>query len=114
MAEAKIGAKLPKTEDACGLHDIAPEMVAHPERLHYVVLLIDTGKTEIKHEISALGDRYTLRIPHARIRAIEPLIDASDVATAMRLMEHARGDRMGGTAPPLFTTSGLATPEDDE
>jgi hypothetical protein len=105
MAEAKIGAKLPTTIDHCGLHDIAPEMVRNPEQLHYAIILLDTGKTEIHHKIDDFGERYTERVAVARIRSIEPLRDDSDVATAARLLDRARTERMGGTKIHLFPST---------
>lgn len=51
--EAKIGAALPKTEHANGLHAIAAELIAEPERVRYAVIRFDTGKIETKFRPAA-------------------------------------------------------------
>jgi len=92
--EAKIGAALPKTEHACGLHAIAAALIAEPEAVRYAVVRLDTGKVETKYEIDEEGERYEVTVPSARIRAIEPLSGA-DAEHAARLMDAARAERMG-------------------
>lgn len=100
--EAKLSATLPKTADANGLHSIAADMVRNPEGLHYAVVLLDTGKTEVRHQIDEWGERYDEAVPHARIRAIEPMASATASATAAQLMDGCRATRQGGGKVPLF------------
>jgi len=99
-SEAKIGSALPKENGPNGLHSIAPQLATDPEELHYAVVLLDTGKIERRFEIDEFGERYEVIIPHARIRAIEPVADDADVAR--HLMASARSRRLHGTALPLF------------
>jgi len=100
-SEAKISATLPKEDGPNGLHSIAGQLAREPEGLHYAVVLLDTGKIERKFEIDEFGDRYEVEIPHARIRAIEPL-DGPDAASAAHLMATGRARRTGGRVLPLF------------
>lgn len=92
--EAKIGAQLPKTRHANGLHSIAGDLIAEPEAVRYAIVRMDTGKVETTFEIDEEGERYEVVIPSARIRGIEPL--AGDAARqAARLMDAARAERLG-------------------
>ena len=103
-SEAKINATLPKVSDRNGLHSIAPQLVTDPEALRYAVVLLDTGSVQTSYEIDEFGERYEVVVPSARIRAIEPL-DGADARAAARLMDTARGARMG-ELPYLATASG--------
>lgn len=93
-SEAKIGAQLPKTEHGNGLHSIAASLVADPEAVRYAVVRFDTGKIETKFEVDQEGERYEVTVPHARIRAIEPLAGAA-LEEAAILMDAARAERLG-------------------
>ncbi len=108
MTEAKIGAALPKTASANGLHLIAAALVADPEKIRYAVVVLDCGKVTTDYKFDDYGDRYEEIVPHARIRAIEPLF-GGDAAVAERLMLQARGERTGKPALELdFTVADVA------
>ena len=108
MNEAKMGAQLPKTEAANGLHSIAPELLAEPHRLRFAVVMIDCGHVDTEYEIDEFGERYTTTVPRARIRAVEPL-HGREAAQAEMLMHDARGRRTGRPSLPLnFTVDDIA------
>lgn len=106
--EAKINATLPKTAHGNGLHAIAGDLVADPEKSRYAIVRLDTGKIETLFEIDEEGERYEVQVPHARIRAIEPLTGHGAIAAAAQLMDSARAERLG-ELPYLAAASGLAT-----
>lgn len=111
MTEAKIGAALPKTDDANGLHSIAVQMLAEPTQIRYAVIAIDCGGVTTDYKFDDYGERYTEVTPRARIRAIEPL-SRGDAAMAERLMLQARGERTGKPGLPLdFSVADVAGQE---
>jgi len=97
---AKIGAALPKTEGANGLNRIAPDLLAEPEEIHYLIVAVDCGSVNTTYKADEFGEPFTETIPSARIRAVEPLADG-DAKMARRLMEQARGERTGRPALPM-------------
>jgi YD repeat-containing protein len=100
VKEAKIGATLPKTIEANGLHSIARELLGEPEEIHYAIIAIDCGGVATEYKWDDYGERLTEVIPRARIRAIEPL-GGDDARLAKRLMDQARGEHTGRPALPL-------------
>jgi hypothetical protein len=108
MTEAKIGAALPKTSDANGLHSIAHRLLEEPSQIRYAVIAVDCGAVSTEYKFDDYGDPYTEVTPRARIRAIEPLA-GSDAAMAERLMHQARGERTGRPALELdFSVADVA------
>jgi hypothetical protein len=106
--EAKIGATLPKTREANGLHSIARELLAEPEDVHYAIVALDCGGVAVEYKWNDFGERYSETIPRARVRAIEPL-SGDEAALARRLMDEARGVRTGKPVLPLDFTVGDVT-----
>lgn len=93
-SEAKISAALPKTDHGNGLHAIAAELIAEPEKARYAIVRLDAGSCETKYEVDEEGERYEVTVPKARIRAIEPLTGAAAEEAAI-LMDAARAERLG-------------------
>lgn len=103
MQQAKIGAALPKTSEANGLHTIATSLLAKPEQIRFAVIAIDTGGVQTDYKFDEFGERYEETVPKARIRAIEPL-HGGDADAAAHLMAQARGERLGRPVLPLDFT----------
>jgi hypothetical protein len=92
MAEAKIGAALPKG-DGDGLSSIAHDLVRDPTRLRVIMCIIDTKKVTTDFDT---GDVT----PVVRLRRVE-VVRPEDLPAAEQLMRRALEGRSGGTVLPL-------------
>lgn len=89
----KLAARLPSGSKN-GLASIAEELVANPEKVHVVLMLVDCSK--ITSDVDS-GDV----IPTARIRRIEPITDGVDGHRLRQILRRAWERRTGKDVLPL-------------
>ncbi len=89
-----MGVKLSGTlpgGDRNGLDVLHGDLVRNADESHFVIAVIDCGRTAIDH--GATGDTYT---PIARLLYIEAVRDADDIATLEDIIGRIRAERVGG------------------
>ncbi|HWU47811.1 MAG TPA: hypothetical protein VN133_13725 [Humibacter sp.] len=86
----KMSGTLPNDFDRNGLDVLHSQLVAHPDRRHVVVMVVDTIRTTIEH--GGEDERYT---PTVGALYIEPIQDRDDVVAVSEIMSRARATRTG-------------------
>ncbi|MBN7792398.1 hypothetical protein [Microbacterium esteraromaticum] len=86
----KLSAALPKEADSNGMDKLNSQLIAHPDRRHLVVMVVDTDRINQKHD-----GRGGLRAePTAGILFIEPITDPEDVEQIVDIMGRVRAERV--------------------
>lgn len=86
----KMSGSLPNEWDRNGMEVLHSQLVAHPDRRHVVVMVVDTIRTTIEH--GGEDERYT---PTVGALYIEPIRDRDDVVAVSEIMSRARATRTG-------------------
>lgn len=86
----KMSGSLPNEWDRNGMEVLHSQLVAHPDRRHVVVMVVDTIRTTIEH--GGEDERYT---PTVGALYIEPIQDRDDVVAVSEIMSRARATRTG-------------------
>ena len=94
MSAATLRGRLPDG-DAKGLAAIAADLIAEPDRLRTLVVLVDTS------EITTRFDTRS-RTATVRIRHVEPIVDTADLEAVDQLLRGALKRRTGGTDLPAL------------
>lgn len=90
MSGVKLSGSLPNEFDRNGLDVLHSQLVAHPDRRHLIVMVVDTVRTTIEH--GGEDERYTATIGALYV---EPVRDPEDVKTVADVMARARAERTG-------------------
>lgn len=94
MSAATLRGRLPDG-DSNGLAAIAADLIAEPDRLRTLVVLVDTS--EITTRFDTRSRTATLRIRH-----IEPIVDTADLEAVDLVLRGALKRRTGGTDLPVL------------
>lgn len=86
----KLSGSLPGG-DRNGLDVLHGDLVRHADQSHFVIGVIDCGRTTVDH--GDTGDTYT---PTARFLYLEAVQDPDDVATLEDIIGRIRAERVGG------------------
>jgi hypothetical protein len=100
MAEISLSGKLPRG-DANGLSPIVRSLIAEPEKVHALVLLVDCVRITTETETGET-------IPTMRIRRAE-VISHADLKEAQRLIRRGWEKRAGDTVLPIELEDDLTT-----